>query len=389
MATKRDKADFASAKKEAEAAKRNAPLFEMIPFGSFVKDYVPPSYLIKGMFQKRYIYALTAPTGFGKTAVAILLAMLVALGWPLHGREIKRGRVLYFAGENPDDIRARLIRQAEEFEVEEPDVVIVPKVIDFADKNIKKLLAELSEIHGPFDLVIVDTSAAYFFGSDENGNSQMKDHARTLRALLQLSGEPCVIVLCHPPAYKDAILKVPRGGSAFLAEIDGNTYLERMDNIVTLHRHEKFRGAPWNPMAFELATKRSDKVRDQDGTHIPMVIAAPVDNNQEVARKIAVRSKQDQILALMLVSPGLSQAERARRLGWLGYDGDPKKQDVSRRIAELIKAKLVAEDRDVWKLTAAGAAAAKKLNLAPDQVEMPIETDEPAIDASGVNSRKP
>jgi hypothetical protein len=369
---------------EIEAAKPNVPLtlFDMIPFSNFVKDYVPPSYLIKRMFQKRYIYAMTAPTGFGKTAIAILLAMHVAVGRPFHGRKVKKGKVLYFAGENPDDIRARLIKQAEEFGVDDVDIIIVPKVIDFAHKEIKKLLAELLERHGPFDLVIVDTSAAYFFGTDENGNSQMKEHARTLRTLLQLRGEPCVVVLCHPPAYKESNSTVPRGGSAFLAEIDGNTYLTRMDSIVTLHRHEKFRGGHWNSVSFELSTERSEKLKDEDGSHIPVVIAEPVDNSREVDRKANTRAKQDQILALMLAVPGLSQSDMARRLGWLGYDGEPKKMDVGRRIAELIKDKLVAHDRDVWKLTAAGAAYAKKLNIAPDQVEMPMETDEPATNVS-------
>jgi len=305
--------------------------------------------------------------------------MHVAEGRPFHGRVVKKKKVLYFAGENPDDIRARFIKQAEEFGIDDVDVVIVPKVIDFADRAVKKLLAELSEIHGPFDLVIVDTSAAYFFGNDENGNNQMKEHARTLRTLLQLRGEPCVIVLCHPPAYLNADKTVPRGGSAFLAEIDGNTYLTRMDSIVTLHRHEKFRGGPWNPVSFELSTNRSEKLKDEDGNYVPVVIAAPVDNNQEVERKANTRAKQDQVLALMLGSPGLSQTEMARRLGWLDRDGDPKKMDVWRRIQELIKAKLLAPDRDVWKLTAAGAAYAKKLNITPDQVEMyaevPLETE--------------
>jgi len=47
-------------------------------------------------------------------------------------------------------------------------------------------------------LVVVDTSAAYYEGDDENANVQMGIHARRLRALVGLPGEPCVLVACHP-----------------------------------------------------------------------------------------------------------------------------------------------------------------------------------------------
>ena len=76
---------------------------------------------------------------------------------------------------------------------------------------------------GGVDLVMVDTSAAYFLSEDENSNKQMGDHAKTLRRLTTLPGGPCVLVLCHPikHAIEPAQL-LPRGGGSFLAEMDGN-----------------------------------------------------------------------------------------------------------------------------------------------------------------------
>ena len=62
----------------------------------FVEDYMPPDYLIDGWLQRRYVYSFTAPTGSGKTAVALRIAIHVALGLPLAGREVEKGHVLLF-----------------------------------------------------------------------------------------------------------------------------------------------------------------------------------------------------------------------------------------------------------------------------------------------------
>jgi hypothetical protein len=44
----------------------------------FTMGFVPPDYLVDGIFQRRFIYALTGQTGHAKTAVALHLAQLVS-----------------------------------------------------------------------------------------------------------------------------------------------------------------------------------------------------------------------------------------------------------------------------------------------------------------------
>jgi hypothetical protein len=45
----------------------------------FVRGFVPPDYVIDGMLQRRFCYSMTAKTGSGKTAVAMLMAGHVAV----------------------------------------------------------------------------------------------------------------------------------------------------------------------------------------------------------------------------------------------------------------------------------------------------------------------
>src|SRR5262249_28343622 len=86
----------------------------------FIANFVPPDYLIDGWLQHRFIYSCTGHSG--KTAIALRLTAHVAHGLPLTTgqtkREVERGKVLYLAGENPDDVRMRWIKLCEEMELD-------------------------------------------------------------------------------------------------------------------------------------------------------------------------------------------------------------------------------------------------------------------------------
>src|SRR6516162_1051734 len=95
----------------------------------FVANFVPPEYVIVGVLQRRFSYSLTAKTGSGKTAVLLLFAACVgAIERNIGEHIVKPGGVLYFAGENPDDVRMRWIAMADEmgFELEQAGVYFIP-----------------------------------------------------------------------------------------------------------------------------------------------------------------------------------------------------------------------------------------------------------------------
>jgi RecA-family ATPase len=61
---------------------------------------------------------LTAQTGAGKTAIAMRWAGHVVCGLPLHGLDVEKGTVLYFAGENTSDIQARWLALTQEMRLD-------------------------------------------------------------------------------------------------------------------------------------------------------------------------------------------------------------------------------------------------------------------------------
>jgi hypothetical protein len=96
---------------DAAATSRLPPLLSS---AAFLQEFRPPDPLVEGIIMRGFIYALTAHTGRGKTAVALLIAACVALGRKLGVLEVEKGRVLILAGENPVDVQMRWIAMAQQ-----------------------------------------------------------------------------------------------------------------------------------------------------------------------------------------------------------------------------------------------------------------------------------
>jgi AAA domain len=296
----------------------------------FIAGFKPPDYLLDGILQRRFIYSFTARTGGGKSAVALLLTASVALGQPIGGREVQKGRALYFAGENPDDIRMRWIAEGQHmgFDPEQVDVYFIAGT--FKISEMAQRIAQEIEGVGAFDLIVVDTSAVYFEDDDENSNTQAGVHARRLRGLVSLPGEPSVVVLCHPTKHAKVENLLPRGGGAFIAEMDGNLTATNVDGVVTVYWEGKFRGPDFAPITFQLKTVTHERLNDSRGRLIPTVIAVHLSEDAQEEIAALARSDENLVLAEIVTKPDQSYAQIAQALGWKVRDGSPHKVKVLR-----------------------------------------------------------
>ena len=251
----------------------------------FVEGFVPPDYLIDGLLQRRYLYSITAQTGSGKTAICLSLSAHVAQGLPLGNKETAKGRVLYFAGENPDDIRMRWIAMSQELDLDlaNMEVYFVPGAQKLTEIE-SRIAQEMKSLD--LSLVVIDTSAAYYEGDDENNNVQAGTHARRLRELVKLPGGPTVLACCHPTKSAGEDNLLPRGGGAFVAEVDGNLICKKSGSVVELHWQGKLRGPDFSPLQFQLETVTCESLKDSRGRLIPTVVARPLseENRLELAR---------------------------------------------------------------------------------------------------------
>ena len=195
----------------------------------------------------------------------------------------------------------------------------------------------------------------------------MGAHARLLRTLTTLPGGPCVLVLCHPVKHvTDPSQLLPRGGGAFLAEVDGNLTLWKHDSVLLdLHHTDKLRGPGFDPISLRLETVTTMRLMDKKGRLIPTVRAVWISDAETERATEDARSDEDALLKAMLI-PGQSIADLATACGWHTSSGEPHKSKTYRVLKRLEADKLAILKRGAWILTESGKtsgnAAAGRLN---------------------------
>lgn len=316
----------------------------------------PQEWIVDGLLAQSMVYAVTALTNHGKTAVSLNLALCVAGGVMFAGRTLKKGAVLILCGENPDGFRTRMKATMESLKLT-PDhvrgnVLVLPQSMPLG--AVRAQVREEAEKSGKsFSLVMVDTSVSFFTGDNEDDNLQARDHALDLRSLTELPGRPCVVVNCHPSkgATRDTLL--PRGGGAFLNEIDTNLTVWSDGEIATLHWHHKKRGPDFDPICFEFQAKNIE----EHGIKTPTVWAECITDAREDAITHRRRDHEDRLLQAMLRNPKGNYADWASECGW---NGDKAKSHVFRVMNRLRDDKLVEKKRGKMVLSSLGKSEAER-----------------------------
>jgi len=345
------KSKSSSGSTQSKVPPKDKPL--VLSNAEFIAEYKPPSYIISGLLQRRFVYSLTGPTGSGKTCVTLRFAAHVITGTELNGRKVKQGKVLYFAGENPDDVRVRWIKLCEDMKIDSknPNMFWLPGVPPLKNKEILKRIYDATLANGPFSLVIIDTSAAYFQGDDENSNTQLGEHARLMRRFTGLPGNPIVLVTCHPPKYPDMTNLIPRGGGAFLAEMDGNLACIRDNFGLEITTHGKWRGPDFAPLTYKLHPCMLNHLVDEENDPVWSVITIPITDDEHQKMEDTNERRSEELLRVMFMRPGLSIAELAVELEWQYSDGKPNRSLVQRILKILVTDKSIEKKGGGYRLT--------------------------------------
>lgn len=344
------------------AAKPGArPTWQIQTAADFTADFVSPEFIIDGVVQRGRLYTLTAPTGSGKTAVMLYAATSLATGTAFCDLEVEHGDVLFMAGENPDDVRARAIATMEFYGIK-PDECRIHFVA--GTFSIRADMARLKEEAAKLPnlmLVVIDTFAAYFDGDDENSNAQALDFARVVRSLADLPSKPAVIMPAHPVKNASRQNLAPKGGSSLVNEVDGNLTLWNDEGMLTLHWQVKFRGADFEPLKFELQKYQSEKLKDRKGRYVPTILAKPLLITRALQIAIETLTMEDRLLVSIHDNPAMSQAERCTQIGLRLADGGPHKSGMSRLLNRLSEQKLIRKFRSNIELTKDGERAVEMI----------------------------
>ena len=186
-------------------------------------------WLIYNILRENKMGAIYGQYSSGKSYVAVDIAMSVASGRDYLGQQVKKGPVLYHAGEDLDGVLDRCDAWCVHNKVEFPE--------NFHYNESALYLNDAAKMQGLVDvltnevpdckLLVIDTWNRVLNGEDEQSND-----SRYLNALGEIMLERGLFVLIVHHAGKD-VAKGPRGGSSFGAGMD-----HMYSTVVDSRRHQ-------------------------------------------------------------------------------------------------------------------------------------------------------
>lgn len=335
----------------------------LIPGGEFASQLEDIDFVIESVIQRGYIHALTGFSNAGKTAIALAMAKAISNGDKFGEYFTEPGRVLFLAGENPQNVQMRLRGMVEQEELDQAviDKILVKLNVFSLRRNMKDIGNTLEELDDVV-LIIIDSKLVFFEGDSEDDNKQAAQQAMDLQMLTQMHGNPAVLVLSHPAkAVREQQNLEPRGGGAFLNQIDANlTAWKCGEDLTELSWAKKVRGGGFNPILMKLReVPLKDCVMKQSGKPITTVLAEPIASSEANQLKSDSRSNEDKVLLAMFESPGISIRDILRRLAWT----EGQKGKVERALKALREDKLISKRRqgDPYEITKKGKAEVKEI----------------------------
>jgi hypothetical protein len=174
------------------------------------------------------------------------------------------------------------------------------------------------------------------------------------------------MALCHPIKNASRGNLLPRGGGAFLNELDGNLALwsDSLGEVTELHWCGKIRGPDFSPLGYRLRPVPTG-LTDERGRPETTIVAEPMSEEAVADHSKQALANEDVVLRALRDGPGRSLAQIARDAGWVSDDDMPEKWRVQRAIASLADDKLIQQVRKgvPWTLTEKGEKAINKDNL--------------------------
>ena len=371
---------------------RLAVPFALVPVADLAHvDPPPPSYWWDGYLPAGVLTLLGAHGGTGKSFVALMLAVCIALGLPLFGVPTRRGIVCYFSGEDSGGVlRHRLKWICTALGVSPADLDGWFHVLD-ATAGEPVLFHEISEAgrrHGAttpsyealkrfvearsIDVLVID-NASDALDASENDRARVRAFVRALVQLVQ-ARSGAVLLLAH---VDKGTSRGDRGGTeaysgstAWHNSARSRLFMSRdKDGSLTLEHHKSTHGAMREPLRL-LWPKGGVPQVDQPASGIVQHIAELghqkallklihefTVRGESVGTATTSRSHAGRLLRKERGFPSrLSDADlfdllrQAERSGWLERD--------------LFKG-TNRHPRERWRVTAAGAEAAEIRDFAP------------------------
>ncbi|MEN3791835.1 AAA family ATPase [Fulvimarina sp. MAC3] len=161
----------------------------------------PRKWLVKGLLGEGELSVMYAPSGGGKSFVALDLGARIAAGLDWYDHRVTPSAVLYVAGEGATGFRQRMTAWQDRNGVDELPFVMMPRAIDLFSKDNKSIdligdaMTEIQERAGlPVRLIVLDTLSRMMHGGVDSEPRDMKIFLEHVEALRQATGAHILII---------------------------------------------------------------------------------------------------------------------------------------------------------------------------------------------------
>jgi RecA-family ATPase len=213
-------------------------LLKRIEFASDLMPVIDRDYVVKGWLDRGATGVMYGAANTGKSFLAIDLAHHVFEGRPWAGCRVQQGPVLYCAAEGGAMFANRLAARKARFAVLPGQLTLTGRNAD--TQALAETVAHLATVHGPFQLIVLDTMARVMGAADENA---APDIAQLVAACDHLRARTGAAVLLIHHSGKDAE-RGARGHSALRAAIDTEIQLSTGEAGARMARATKQRDLP-------------------------------------------------------------------------------------------------------------------------------------------------
>ena len=181
----------------------------------------PIAWLVKKWLQEKALIMVHGPSGGGKTFVVLDWCQKIAAGVPdWAGNRVKRGAVLYLAGEGHHGLRGRAAAWAYHYGLEDidMDMWLTQSGCDLnTAEGYRRVADTVRTLPLIPNLIVVDTLHRFLSG-DENSAQDAKTMLDACGALMQEFG--CSVLLVHHTGVSDEAQHRARGSSAWRGALD-------------------------------------------------------------------------------------------------------------------------------------------------------------------------
>lgn len=270
--------------------------FGAVWFADVGARVAPPKWLVYDMLTAGDKSMVYGASGSGKSFFATHVSMGVATGVDVFGHKVRRGGVVYLAGEGKNGFRLRLDAYRRQYlgdDAKGVPFLLIPAAIDLfaGTEQLSLLLADLAVVSGDMnrmgvglDLIVVDTLWASSPGADENAGKDMAKIIKNCERLQEISAAH--VMLVH---HKNAGGEKARGHTSLPATVDNSIevsvddYKNRTARIAKMKDGEDGERIPFRLQSIRLGTR-------DDGKDVTSCVVVQADKAAAVANKEAFKS---------------------------------------------------------------------------------------------------